>query len=99
MTEKRVKEYAHRHHGARASLLNFLAKMRHGDFRRFARLRRVFPSADQVLVASGRPVVVFNIAGNKHRLVAAVHYNTGLVYVLDIMTHAEYDKDAWKERP
>ena len=98
MTEKRIKEYAERHQDARSSLFNFVAKMRHGDFRKFAQLRQVFPSADHVLVASGRPVVIFNISGNNHRLIAAVHYNTGLVYVLDIMAHGEYEKDTWKER-
>ncbi len=97
-TEKRGKEYAKQHRDARASLLNFLAKMREGEFRSFAQLRRVFPSADHALVSSARPVVIFNIAGNNHRLVAAVHYNTGLVYVLDVMPHAEYDRNRWKER-
>ena len=98
VTEKRIREYAERHHDARSSLLNFVAKMRHGDFRDFAQLRQVFGSADQVIVASGRPVVIFDISGNSHRLIAAVHYNTGLVYVLEVMTHGEYDKARWKER-
>ncbi|HUO10290.1 MAG TPA: type II toxin-antitoxin system HigB family toxin [Phycisphaerae bacterium] len=59
-------------------------------------LRRVFPNADTVKVASARTVTIFNIAGNDYRLVVAVHYNTQVIYVLLFMTHAEYDKDAWK---
>lgn len=36
--------------------------------------------------------VVFNIAGNKYRLVVKIHYNIGIVYIRLIDTHAEYDK-------
>jgi len=36
--------------------------------------------------------VVFNIAGNKYRLVVKFHYNTGIGYVRFIGTHAEYDE-------
>jgi mRNA interferase HigB len=35
---------------------------------------------------------VFNIKGNKYRLVVQVHYNTGIVYIRFIGTHAEYDR-------
>jgi hypothetical protein len=37
------------------------------------------------------PKAVFNIAGNEFRLVVAIHYNTGIVFVRFIGTHAEYD--------
>ena len=40
--------------------------------------------------------VVFNIGGNKYRLIADVHYNRGKVYIHRILTHAEYDLDLWK---
>jgi mRNA interferase HigB len=43
-------------------------------------------------------VVVFDIKGNYYRLIAAIHYNTKLVYVLEVMTHAQYDKDEWKNK-
>ena len=36
--------------------------------------------------------VVFNIAGNKYRLVVKIHYNTGTIFTRFINTHAEYDK-------
>lgn len=40
--------------------------------------------------------VVFNIGGNKYRLVTRILYPSQKVFVLKAMTHAEYDKDAWK---
>jgi mRNA interferase HigB len=39
----------------------------------------------------GNNRVVFNIAGNKYRLVVKFHYNTGVGYVRFVGTHEEYD--------
>ncbi len=58
----------------------------------FAHLRDVFPQADQV----GK-FTVFNIAGNKVRLIAAVHYNRSKIYIRHVLTHEEYDAGKWKE--
>jgi mRNA interferase HigB len=60
-------------------------------------VRATFPHADGVPVASGRNVVVFNVAGNKYRLITAIHYNRQLAFTLMVLTHAEYDKEKWKE--
>lgn len=60
-------------------------------------VRRIYPHADGVKVASGRNVVVFNIGGNKYRLIVDVLYQVQVAYVCMVMTHAEYDKDRWKQ--
>jgi len=70
--------------------------MRQAQFRHFADLRQCFRAADQVRVSSGNPVVVFNVCGNTYRLICAIHYDTGKVFLLRFLTHAEYDKDRWK---
>lgn len=49
------------------------------------------------MVRSGRSVTIFNIAGNAYRLITAIHYNSGKVFVLRFMTHAEYDRQTWKD--
>src|SRR5262245_5035135 len=41
--------------------------------------------------------VVFNIGGNKYRLVTRILYTSQKVFVLKVMTHAEYDQVAWKD--
>jgi mRNA interferase HigB len=41
--------------------------------------------------------IVFNIGGNKYRLVTRVLYSSQKVFVLKIMTHSEYDKGKWKK--
>ena len=60
-------------------------------------VRRVYPHADAVKVASARTVVVFNIGGNKYRLIVDVLYEVQVAYVCKVLTHAEYDKDRWKK--
>jgi HigB_toxin, RelE-like toxic component of a toxin-antitoxin system len=40
-------------------------------------------------------LTVFNISGNRVRLIAAMHYNRQRVYVRAVLTHAEYDEGRW----
>ncbi|MFM0595364.1 type II toxin-antitoxin system HigB family toxin [Paraburkholderia dilworthii] len=40
----------------------------------------------------GRNRVVFNLKGNDYRLIVAIAYSVGVVYIKFIGTHAEYDK-------
>jgi mRNA interferase HigB len=97
ITESSLGAFAARHPKAATRLETWRRLMRQEQFRHFADLRRCFRCADQVRVASGNPVVVFNICGNHFRLVCAIHYNTGKVFLLRFLTHAEYDKDRWKD--
>lgn len=53
-----------------------------------AEVKQLFRSAD--IVANNR--LVFNIGGNKYRLVVAVHYRAKRLFIRFIGTHAEYDK-------
>ena len=71
--------------------------MERHDWTNIQQLRRVLPTADAVTVQSGRVVTVFNIGGNDYRLITAIHYNTRIVYTMLFLTHAKYDKEAWKE--
>ncbi len=41
--------------------------------------------------------IVFNIGGNQYRLVTRVLFSSQKVFVLKVMTHAEYHKDTWKD--
>ena len=67
------------------------------DWKNLTDLRSVIRSADEVVVESGRTVVVFNIGGNKYRLVTRVLYPSQKVFILKLMTHKEYDEDKWKD--
>jgi mRNA interferase HigB len=54
-------------------------------------VRKIFPAADGV----GR-FVVFNIKGNRFRLIVEINYLTSRVYIRHVLTHAAYDKEGWK---
>jgi mRNA interferase HigB len=59
-------------------------------------VRHDYPSADGVRLRSGVTVTVFNVKGNKFRLLANINYSAAFVQVLRLLTHAEYNKEQWK---
>jgi mRNA interferase HigB len=92
ITRKRLNDFAAAHPDVQAGLQHWYKLMKVGAFQSFVELREVFPAADQV----GK-LTVFNIGGNKARLIAAVHYNRQKVYIRAVLTHAEYDTGTWKD--
>ncbi|NET62632.1 MAG: type II toxin-antitoxin system HigB family toxin [Symploca sp. SIO2E6] len=91
ITRKRLNGFAERHPDSNEALERWYRIVKKTDFPDFAKLRETFPSVDQV---DGK--TVFNIGGNKYRLIAAIHYNRRKIYIRHVLTHAEYDKDGWK---
>jgi len=61
-------------------------------------VRKAYPSADGVKLKSRLVVTVFNVKGNEYRLLTSIDYDAGIVEALDVLTHAEYDKESWKDR-
>ncbi len=61
-----------------------------GEWSNFGALRQTVGSADQV-----GNCVVFDIGNNRFRLIGRINYLRGIVYVLSVMDHAEYDKKQW----
>jgi len=55
-------------------------------------VRQTYPAADYVA-----PFTVFNIKGNRYRLIASIEYSMQLILIKDVLTHAEYDRGRWKE--
>jgi mRNA interferase HigB len=91
ISRKALQEFWERHPDSKDALLRWFKIVRTTAFRSFAELRATFPSADKV-----NDWVVFNIGGNKYRLVASIHFNRGKVYIRHVLTHEEYDLEKWK---
>jgi mRNA interferase HigB len=92
-----VNKWAARYPDAAVSLSAWLKNATQAVWRNLADVRQVYPHADPVEVGSGRAVVVFNIRGNRYRLITAIHYNRQIIDTLLFLTHAEYSKDRWKD--
>jgi len=80
------------HPDSQSPLSRWFKIMRTNDYKDFNELRRTFPSADKV-----GDLIIFNIGGNKYRLIASIHFNRNKVFVRYILTHAEYAKGGWKK--
>ncbi len=86
-------EFWTKHPNAKGPLEAWYRTMENEDFSNFNALRATYPSADDV-----DGLTVFNIGGNKYRLIVAIHYNRRKVFIRAVLTHAEYDRGQWKRR-
>jgi len=89
---KRIRDFNSVHSDAAASLKAWYTVVKKTKWQNLAELKQVYPSADLV----GR-YTVFNINGNKYRLVSRIVYRSQTVFIVAIMTHQEYDLGKWKE--
>ncbi len=92
ITRRRLLEFAEKHPNTLVPLDVWYRIVKQSEIESFSKLRKIFPSVDKV-----GNLTVFNIAGNKIRLIAAIHYNTQCLYIRHVLTHKEYDKEKWKK--
>ncbi len=89
---KALKLFFQVHPESQGALLRWYKIVKHTQFHDLAELRAVFPSADPV-----GQWIVFNIGGNKYRLITSIHFNRAKVYIRHVLTHQEYDREEWKK--
>ena len=94
---KRLREFWERHSDAKAPLRAWFRTVRGAEWDSLRDARMTYPHADVVRTARGENLTVFNISGNKYRLIARIRYEYRLVNVRSVLTHAEYDEGTWKE--
>lgn len=91
IAERPLREFWTHHPEAEKPLKNWLWICKSSEFQNFAQLRKTFGAVDKV----GK-FVVFDIGGNKFRLIVVIHFNRKRIYVRAVLTHEEYDQDHWK---
>ena len=88
ISRKALREFGDRHVDAKAPLDAWYRIVKGREYRSPHDLRVDFPTASFL----GARRTVFNIGGNKYRLVVDMRYDLGRVYVRDVLTHEEYDR-------
>jgi mRNA interferase HigB len=91
ISKKKLREFWEQHPRAQAPLEVWYQIAEAAEWDSFADVRGTFNTADQV----GK-FTVFDVGGNKYRLIAVIHFNRGKLYVRHVLTHAEYDEGKWK---
>ena len=92
ISRRPLKQFWGKYPDAETGLWHWIKVVESAAWKNFADVRQVFGSADQV-----RKFVVFNIAGNKYRLIAVIHYDRQRCYIRHVLTHKEYDLGKWKK--
>ena len=90
-SNKALRDFSALHPEADAPLQAFRRLIETGRYDHFSALRDTFRGVDKV-----GEHFVFNIGGNKYRLIAGIHFDAQRLYVKAVLTHREYDKRDWK---
>jgi mRNA interferase HigB len=88
ISRKTLKDFWEHHADSRQSLQSWYTDTKKADWKGPADIKNYYRNAS--FLPNNR--IVFNIKGNKYRLVVAINYSFGIVYIHFVGTHQEYDK-------
>ncbi len=91
ISKKALKDFWEKYPDSKMPLLTWFRVVKASKYASFNQLRATFKTADKV-----GDKIVFNIGGNKYRLVTVIHFNFGRIYVRHVLSHEAYDKGGWK---
>lgn len=92
ITQRRVWEAKEKWPHSASALDDWYRQVRRNKPGDFSKMKAMFPATDKV-----GSLHVFDIGGNKLRLIAVVHYQSQRVYIKYVLDHRDYDKGKWKE--
>jgi mRNA interferase HigB len=91
---KTLRDYSKSHADCKEALSNWYKIACKANWSNLVEVQAVFPKAEAV-----GNFTVFNIKGNKYRLIVSIDYEGQLIYIKYVLTHAEYDEEQWKNDP
>lgn len=92
ISRKAFRTFSEKHPESGQALDEFYVKIKRSNPKNMAELRQTLPSADRV-----GDCIVFNVGGNKYRVIVHLDFEVQTLWIRFVMTHAEYDKDRWKD--
>ncbi len=94
ISRKKLREFCQAHADSGEALDDFYITACKANWVNLLEVQTVYPKAEAV-----GNFTVFNIKGNKYRLITSINYERQVIYIKYVLTHAEYDKDKWKDDP
>jgi mRNA interferase HigB len=91
VSHKAIRVFCEKHADARKAPDHWYRVAKRAAWASFAEVKQSFNTADFV-----PPVIVFDIGGNKYRLIAEINFGRRVLFIRSIMTHKDYMKGAWK---
>ena len=86
-----LRAFAVEHPQANGPLQGWRRVIEKNRFGNWAELKAAFNTIDKA-----GELTVFDIGGNKYRLIAYIRFEKQIVYIKAVLTHQDYDKGAWK---
>mgnify|MGYP001017789100 FL=1 len=86
-----LRTFIAKHPQAEAPLQGWRRVIEKNRFAHWAELKAAFNAVDKV-----SELAVFDIGGNKYRLIAYIRFEAQVLYIKAVLTHQDYDKGAWK---
>jgi mRNA interferase HigB len=90
----KLKEASAVHSGVNEVIKNFYKKVEKSTWQNLIDVQQDYRDAEAV-----GSFTVFNIKGNRYRLILDIDYEEQVAYFKYFLTHAEYDKEQWKDDP
>ncbi len=91
ISRKLLREFCEAHADAREALYDWYRVATKAKWKNLIEVQAIYPQAEAV-----GNFTVFNIKGNKYHLIVEIVYKAQSIYIKYVLTHAEYDKDKWK---
>lgn len=90
----RLREAAARFPDVATQIEDWYAIVKAATWKNLVEVQQTYKTAEAV-----GNFTVFNIKGNRYRLIVSINYQKQIVYFKYFLTHAEYNKDTWKNDP
>ncbi len=91
ITERKLKEFWTENKVAETVLHDWIRTVRFANWKTSADVKKTFNSVNVY-----KNCTIFDVGGNKYRIIAKVEYQMHLVFIRFVLNHSEYDEKKWQ---